>query len=327
MILLNEVAEKLENILNGVDEDNVSLGLFAPNNFFFKVATEGFHIDNNFKINYAQVGNVSYGKNFIPVFISSMGGNFNPVPELLQANYVIPVAIYCPVRFKNEMFELNEFIARMFVGRQLNYGLHSGVALSNISVMQMGEIVEADFKQFREWYATTYQMPLEVMEPYIQITFTLYLSTVADGFVFGNDALTTLTIEGVSAEDLEQWFDNDGTKTTDNIVFVSQSLQSNSDPAVQQLMGENESEGLPVGTAYASSPSIYVKNTPFYRYLTNKWFNGLSQSLELTINISFLGQTYSRTCFVQSVNLVLQKGELATITLAFSKKVVLDNGL
>lgn len=316
MILLNEVAEKLEKILNGEDAEVILLGLTPPPGFFFKVATEGFHIDS--------IYDMPEGRNFLPVFISSMGGNFNPVPELMQANYVIPVAIYCPVRFKNDLFKINEFIAQVFVGRQLNYGANSGRALSNISVMQMGEIVEMDLKQFKQWEETTYKMPIEVMEPYVQVTFSLYLSTAASDFVYGNDAETTLTIGGISAEELEEWFGGDETKTTDKISFVTQSLQSNSDPAVQQLMGEDESEGLPVGTAYASSPSIYVKDTPFYRYLINKWFNGKAQTTTLTLNLKFLGQTYTKTCFIQSVNLLLQKGELVTITLTFSKKVVLE---
>ena len=112
MIRIDEVAKKLENVLNGTDPEVVTLigeGKVQqpPTGFYFKVATEGFHID--------KIYDEAAGKNFIPVFISSMGGQFNPVPELLQANYVIPIAIYFPVRFKYELFKLNEYILPHFL--------------------------------------------------------------------------------------------------------------------------------------------------------------------------------------------------------------------
>lgn len=316
MILLNEVAKKLENILNGSDSEVVALGLQPPTGFYFKVATEGFHIDKVF--------DMEEGKNFIPVFISSMGGNFNPVPDLMQANYVIPIAIYFPVRFKTELYRLNEYLARVFVGRQLNYGSESGTALSNISVAQFGEIIESDLEEFKEWEETTYKMPIEVMEPLLQMQLSLYLSTAAQEFVYGNDAECTLTIGGVSAQDLETYFHNDVDNTIEAVSFVQQSLQSNSEPAVQQLLGGNQTEGLPVNTSYASSFSVYIKDNDFFKYLIKKWFDGDIQTMTLQLNLTMLGQEYTRNVFVQSMNLMIQKGELATITFALVKKVVLS---
>lgn len=318
MILLSEVAEKLEKVLNGTDSDVIRLGLQPPTGYFFKVATEGFHLD--------RIYDMEEGKNFIPVFISSMGGNFNPVPELLQANYVIPIAIYFPVRFKNDLYSINEYLAKVFVGRQLYYGYHSGTALSNVSVAQYGEILEMDLlEQFKTWEETIYKMPIEVMEPMLQMNISLYLSTASEDFVYGNSASAELQID-VSNDDLAEYFDNDPDKTKDAISFVTQSVQSTSDPTPQQILGTNESESLPTGTAYASSFSIYIKDNEFYRYLIKKWFDGEAQTLTMTLSLNLLGQTYERTCFVQSVNLVVQKGELVTITFTFTKKVVLDNG-
>lgn len=316
MILLNEVAKKIEDILNGTDSEVVNLRLQRPTNYYFKVATEGFHLDKIF--------DMPEGKNFIPVFISSMGGQFNPVPELLQANYVIPIAIYFPVRFKDDLFRLNEYLARVFVGRQLNYGAESGRALSNISVAQFGEIIETDLRQFMEWEQTVYKKPIEKMEPYLQMQFSLYLSTASEDFVFGNDAVASLTIDDIDPNDEDLPSDWQQEDATDVLSFVQQSIQSNSEPSVQQLIGTSESEGLPTGTSYASSFSIYVKSSKFYKYLIKKWFDGNAQKLTLTLSISIMGSTFTRTCYIQSVNLVVQKGELLTMTFTFSKKVVLS---
>lgn len=308
MIRLDEVAKKIQDILNGTDAEvianNPSLNLPTP--FAFVVNTEGYHLDHNIEI--------ETGKNFIPVFISSMGGNFNPVPELMQANYVIPITFYFPVRFKNEAYKLNEYLARVFVGKQLNYGENSGIALSNISVAQYGEIVDLDLKQFAEWVRTNYKQPIEKMEPYIQMSFSLYLSTVAEGFVYGNDASATLTL-------------NDSDYEAEPLTFVQSSVQSNSDPAPQQVLGENETEALPTGTSYGSSFSVYVKNDPFFQKIIEEWFAGNAQALTFTLSLSFLGKTFTRICFIQSVNLVLQRGELVTITFTFTKKASVVDGL
>ena len=310
MILLNEVAKKIEDILNGVDNEVVNLRLNPPTNYYFKVATEGFHLDKIF--------DMPEGKNFIPVFISSMGGQFNPVPELLQANYVIPIAIYFPVRFKDDLFKLNEYLARVFVGRQLNYGESSGKALSNVSVAQFGELIETDLRQFMEWEMTVYKKPIEKMEPYLQMQFSLYLSTASEDFVFGNDATATLTVE----TDDDNWAADD---KTDTLSFVQQALQSNSEPGSQQILDENQAESLPVATSYSSSFSVYIKNSNFYKNIIRHWFAGTLHSLEITLTFNFLGEEYSTVCFVQSVNLPIVKGELATITFTFLKKVVFNN--
>lgn len=316
MILINEVAKKIEDILNGTDPEVAALRLNRPVDYYFKVATEGFHIDRIF--------DVPEGRNFIPVFISTMGGQFNPVPELLQANYVIPIAIYFPVRFKNDLFRLNEYLARVFVGRQLNYGEESGSALSNISIAQFGEILEMDvLQEYASWEKTTYKRARDVMEPMLQMNFNLYLSTASSDFVYGNNSKATLTIDyDPSDTDLPSGWQT--TDATDDVSFVQTSIQSHSDPQVQQLVGSSESEGLPTGTSYATSFSIYIKNKNFYKFLIKKWFKGESQDLSFTLQFEFLGETYTRTVYVQSANLSVQKGELATITLTYAKKAVLS---
>lgn len=309
MIRLDEVAIKIQNILNGTDPEVIQKvgGVNPPTGFQFVVRTEGFYLN--------EIADMKTGKNFIPVFISSMGGNFNPVPDLMQANYVIPITFYFPVRFKEDAFKLNEYLARIFVGRQLNYGANSGIAISNISVAQYGEIVDLDLKQFAEWVQTNYREKVEVMEPFIQMTISLYLSTAADGFVYGNDVTATLSIESDDPE---------APSSPETLVFVQTSVQSNSEPAVQQILDEEESEGLPTGTSYGASPSIYIKDNAFFRYLLDKWFSGESQTMTLNFNLEFLGSTFTRRVFIQSVNMLVQKGELATITLAFTKKAVVE---
>lgn len=303
MILLTEVAQKLENILNGNDSETT--GLTRPVDYDFVVETQGFHLDH--------IQNKTKGKNFIPVFISSMGGSFNPVPALKQATYTIPVIIYFPIRFKDDFFALNEYLVDVFVGTYLNYGTKSGRAISNISVAQYGEIVDLDLKEFATWVTNKYQKTIEIHQPWMTMQFTLYLSTANASFVWGNNATSSLS------------FTLDTTTYTDtDLTFVQGTVQSSSEPASQQLLDTSESDALPVATSYGSGFSIYVKDNDFYKNLVEKWFSGEIQTMEFTFSFTFLGKTFTRICYMQSTNLIVQKGQLTTMTFAFGKRVNLD---
>lgn len=239
MIILTEVATKLENILNSLE------GFENPTPYYFQVETEGFHLDHIMK-------NEKDG-NFIPVFISSMGGQFNPVRGLQQATYSIPIVFYYPVKFKDDFFLLAEFLASVFVGNKLYYGVRSGHAISNISVPQYGEIQNIDFKEFKQWADARYTKPIEVMEPYMSMQLTLYLSNAAPGLVYGNDIKTDLTFTL-----------GDNTYTIEDVDVDGASLQSNAQANSEQEEEPEdddsfipESSSLPFGTAYGASFKVY----------------------------------------------------------------------
>ena len=159
MIILSEVAQKLQSILNnGITINGVSYT--NPTDYEYQVQTEGYHLDNI----------VGETKNFIPVFISSMGGSFNPVAGLKQSNVVIPITFYFPVRFKEDMYALNSFLVDVFVGQSISYGTISGYAISNLSVAQFGELDSMDvLREFETWVSNKYQRQLEVMEAYLSM--------------------------------------------------------------------------------------------------------------------------------------------------------------
>ena len=306
MILLNEVSQKLQNILNGTDTEVSPTGTVVqttnPTDYQFVVYTQGFHLD--------KVYDEQTGKNFIPVFVSSMGGQYNPVPSLKQATYTIPITLYFPVRFKNDFFAINDFLADAFVGTQLTYGTNSGKAISNISVSQYGEIQEMDLDQFREWVEEKYRRSINIHEPWMSLNFTLYLSSAGNDFVWGNNATISLSTTI-----------NTTVYTDSDVAFIQTSIQSQTQSVSQQAIGTSEAEGFPFGTSYGSGFSVYVKDTSFYQQVVEKWFDGTIQNISFTLTISFLGKTFTRNCYVESMNLVIQKGQLSTITFAFAKKI------
>jgi hypothetical protein len=236
MIILTEVAEKLSAILNGTDSE--TSGYTRPTDLSFLVKTEGFHLDS--------IDDKPSGKNLIPVFVSSMGGQFNPVKGLKQASYSIPLTFYYPVRFKEAFFALANFLADVFVGTILNYGSISGKAVSNINVPQYGEIQDLDFKEFEKWVGANYQLPVDVMEPYMTMNVTLFLSNAAPGLLYGNDVKVDLSFTY-----------GENTYSIDDIDWDGSSLQSNTQAQSEQEEGTNEADGIPFGTAYGSSFKIY----------------------------------------------------------------------
>lgn len=298
MIILTEVAQKIENILNGNDTETTALG--RANDFDFKVECQGFHMDRIF--------NRKEGKNFIPVFVSSMGGQYNPVKGLKQGTCNIPITFYYPVRFRDDFFAINDFLVSVFVGSILNYGTISGKAISNISFPEFGELVDTDMKQFKQWVSSEYGETIDVMEKWMSMTITLYLTTADADLVWCNDITTTLKLEGTLLE-------------SENLIFANSSIQSQTNSSNEQLMDASEVHGLPYGASYGSSITVYVKNNSFFQYLLEQWFLGTVQSLRLTLRTTVLSKTFERYCFIESINMPIVKGELLTMTLTFAKGI------
>lgn len=325
MIILQEVAQKLENILNGTDDEVGSSGSLViannPTAFYFEVETEGFHIDH--------IVSQDKDKNFIPVFVSSVGGQFNPVPHLEQGTVSLAMDFYFPVRFKNDMFLLGNFLVKAFVGTKLNYGEISGKAVSNISYPQYGEITQPlDLKELQTWVNGKYQKTIEVHEPYFSMRLVLYLTNAASGFVFGNDVTSEL-----------KFTYGENTYTLKNVYFDGANIQSNSQPQSEQAENTNEAVSFPFSTAYGASFKIYPNieqeayestlEEPiyFYKELLKVWLSGNIQIADFEIKFTIANDsdlTFTRKCFVSSVVAPINKGELFSLTMSFAKKAEIE---
>lgn len=301
MIILSEVAEKVNKILNNEDPSVEITNPLAD--FQFETITQGFHIDS--------VADKKTGKNFVPVFVSAIGGAYNPVPELKQAQGSIPITFYFPVRFKNHFFVLNGFLADVFVGKILNFGSLTGNAVCNISLPNFGEIVGMDLKEFERWVTQKYRVEVDIMENWMSMTVNLYLSNAASGFVYGNEVVTTLSIPGTQL-------------SSEVVVFDQQSIQSHSQTNPEQELGTNEVDALPFGTSYGVGFAVYYKNNDFFNYLLTQWFGGNSQTLTLVLTTTINNISFTRTCYIESANLNIKKGELLTISFSFAKRTTIQ---
>lgn len=194
MITLVDICSQLDKILNGTDP-SVTEPSPANEQYFFRVFTEGLYLTD--------IYDKKDGRNFIPVVVGALGGEYNPVPELEETDLSVKVVLYYPVRFKDDFYKLNDFLIKVFVGKQRKFGTIN-YALCNISVAQYGELQDIDFHQFDKWINNTFkQANPYVAEVMMAMEFTLYLSTAkgigrtsSNGFIYGNDWKTKLTIHG-----------------------------------------------------------------------------------------------------------------------------------
>lgn len=177
MIILEEVAKKISDILNKTDNEVSASAI--PFDYQFLVETEGFYLDS--------IADKKTGNNVIPVFVSQVGGAFDPVPNLKRGTLNIRVDLWFPVSFKKDFYTLNAVLIDIFVAKFLNFGAVSGNCLCNVSPFEIGEIQDVDFQQFEEFMGNRYALEVDKMETYMNMGFTLFLTNCDESFIYGNN--------------------------------------------------------------------------------------------------------------------------------------------
>lgn len=237
MIVLPEVANKLQEILNSWDSGDLK----------FMVQTPGFHLD--------KVSDSITRKNFIPVFISTLGGTVNPVPLLKQTEGSVPVTFYFPVRFKDKMFALQEYLNEQLVGQNINWGELSGTILTNVSMPRYGEIQDLDLKQFKDWVNENFQREIEITEPFISMEITIFLSSVGEEFIYGNNVkIKSISISYKGVKIFED----------ENPICIDRVDIGSSEPAAQQTFSDTYSTGFPANASYTKQIPLIVKKSNDY---------------------------------------------------------------
>ena len=174
MISLKEIADTLSEVLNSV---NNPLRI-EKERVAFLVATEGYRID--------KIDDRKLGKNLIPVFVGTSGGENQPIPNLSQQSKSINIAIHYPIKYKDIFYQLETYLDNEFVGKVRNMGTDTKQCLVNLSTAQFGEIVQGNFEQFEKWANNTYERTIDDTQNWYSMVLTLYATKLGDGFIFGN---------------------------------------------------------------------------------------------------------------------------------------------
>lgn len=165
---LQEIAKKLQKILNGEDSETTGMITNLPD-FEFVVATNGFKLDS--------IADKKTGQNFIPVFIEFLNGSYDPIPNLKRSFYNVQIHIYYPVKFKTQFYEFEGTMRDIFVAKILDYGVSSGKCLSTLTPAEYGEMEELDMSQYEKWVSSIYKRPINKAMLWMSMTFTLMLTS------------------------------------------------------------------------------------------------------------------------------------------------------
>lgn len=316
MINLEQIVLKINNVLNGTDTE-IPAGAVSPtnDNFFFRTFSEGLILTD--------IGDMVSGKNFIPVIVGSMGGQFNPVQGLGEADLQAQVLLYFPVRYKKTFYEMVDYLTEVFVGGYLTFGTQKAVC--NISPAQFGELQDMNFDQFSEWIENTYKIKANIQDVYMSMSFTLYLSTAkgvgqTNGFLYGNSYSCSLTITDISGNTI---------LTDSEPIFVNSSQTMEATPNSEQVLGDSFSSGLPNITAYGKTIPLYIKNTTGYALLIQKILDRETQNLIVSFTETIVGLklvnlsdvSHTSNYFINSILLVPAKGSLLNIAITLGDRL------
>lgn len=286
MITIKNIATELEDILNGTSA-NVPESATRPFEGLFAVRTEGYHLDN--------VTDYQTGKNFFPVFLGEPTGEFNPIAGLEQMDMEIPVSIYFPVRFKDKMLDMQEFLANIFIGRAIGFNLTDGkygqYAVCNISIPELGEITDMDVDQFgnsvlkglNEFIEEQYKMPVNTAEPWICLTFSLYLTTMKNALSTENGA----TLYGNAYEVSCTYQDWTETMETDGIT-ISFGAQTESQQGFELETGTADTQSKSYATTNATSFTFEapIKRTAFWFQIMHALLQGKLKPNDFELHIT-----------------------------------------
>lgn len=312
MINLEQIVLKINNVLNGTDTE-IPAGLVSPanDNFFFRTFSEGLILTD--------IGDMVSGKNFIPVIVGSMGGQFNPVQGLGEADLQAQVLLYFPVRYKKIFYEMVDYLTDVFVGGYLTFGTQKAVC--NISPAQFGELQDMNFDQFSEWIENTYKIKTNIQDVYMSMSFTLFLSTAkgvgqTNGFLYGNDAkITKIEIKQGSTTIL----------TDTSPIIIERADIGDTTPASQQFLDTYYAKSIGANTSLVKQLPLIIKNTSGYQSLLSKLeVDKAQQTLSVEVNETInIGTGVSITTTYQIVNYSrgTSLGKLLSISLTLTPKV------
>ena len=298
MITIEKISKKLNDLFNGTDAEVSREITPFSDKYFFSVATEGFELKHIF--------DMKSGKNFIPVFVSSQGGEFNPIPNLGEYSLNTRIVVYFPVRFKQDFYEtFIPFLQDTFVGKVLSF--EGEKTLCNVSVPQMGEIDTYSVKEFSQFIVNTYKMPITVSEQWMSMEFSLFLSTSTHfyDFILGNNTEIELTYKGIK----------------NKIIFDNSSFEMNTSQSSEQLLGTKISKSTITSTGDAMSLSFYIKGSNIVdSVLLADLFNGSTQNENIDVKISFGTRTFTYQAVINSIGLSIELGDFLKFQMSLSRR-------
>lgn len=334
MITIKDVACELQDILNGVSP-NIPEGVVRGVGGTYEVQCAGYHLDHTIK--------KDKSGNFFPVFIDSGTGVMNPIQGVGQVDYSFPVSIYLPIRFRDYLLNLQDYLSKCVVGNMIKLKVHDDRgeevyeqgAITSMSAFEIGDITDMDLgqvgnplKQFYDFVEANYRMPMDVMEPWISLSFTLYMSTMDkacmnDGFVYGNAVYAQLTYIDNPGDD--QRLLTEKVKCDGITMDFTASAQPQQGFDVSTGTAESEASNFPFTCARGFSFTALVRKNDFWAHFFDLYSRGKlnEESVEVEIygdDEAFPYMSIDLPCVITNAHITAPLGAPMTVQLTFAKK-------
>lgn len=183
-MLITDIQEMLQKVLNGQEDSSPD----RPFDYVFMVGTPVSYLEKITNDNYAN-------GNYLPVFINNLTGKYT-ADKTKELNASCDVTIYFPLELKNDITKITDYLEEMFVGEYRAIG--SKRVLCNMSFPNLGGMEQIDVERFNEWVDNTYNVTFRATEPYMSLTFQLYLLTTGananenNNYIYGKQNIVTL---------------------------------------------------------------------------------------------------------------------------------------
>ncbi len=309
MIDTKELAIKLANILNGLDSETNSIEN-PMSEYIFDVKTYGEHLDSFYQ--------KDKKANVIPVFISEVNGDIQPIANVENISYGFGIIIYFPIYLKNKILDLKTFFQKCFVGQILNYGSSSGTAVSSISIPKITEFQRTQMKGLQDFIKDEYALPIDETQLWANLDFTLYLSSykainndnTKTDLYLGNDISVNLTYGNL----------------TEKGFFAGIGSSMNGDTQMQQLLTADFSRGLIKNTIYGDTFQLFVRKNAFWQYVLQQYYlhNFTAQNLQVEIQINGVLGLTSFNVVCQSLSFNFSWGAPIIAVLTFMPKAEIN---
>ena len=183
-MLITDIQQMLQKVLNGQEDSSPD----RPFDYVFMVGTPVSYLEKITNDNYVD-------GNYLPVFINNLTGKYT-ADKTKELNASCDVTIYFPLELKNDITKITDYLEEMFVGEYRAIG--SKRVLCNMSFPNLGGMEQIDVERFNEWVDNTYNVTFRAAEPYMSLTFQLYLLTTGansnenNDYIYGKQNIVTL---------------------------------------------------------------------------------------------------------------------------------------
>ena len=308
---INDLATIIEDTLN---ED---ISIPYEYDLWFKVRTYASFLDDRTLVN----GNNKY--NFIPCYIDSPSGSFQPLSNAIISSYQYALKMYFPIEEKEKIFEiLTERLSEQFVGQII--GNEGEEEIINMGVAQFSQINIANVNEFQTWVSDLYGEKIRKSNYYIEVSIPLYLSNGkaknGNNLALGNEFIYEISIK-----------DNDtDTMIINNYQIIRNETTSSVVNSLQTEQLENTylAHNVVASTNYVETFNMFIDTQTLTPNLLSKILNGNINDTKYDIYLSVYYKykvdnnmlVNNMVVAIDKATLVARPGQLAYIQFSMVKR-------